>query len=101
MRRTPNAADLEYIKNHPEMTPKELSKELDLSLTAIKKHWEGPKEKTKEDVKKERSARLGRSRIQLNGGAAYQLTDDIIPERQTAKPPVPEELDQKNGIYRG
>lgn len=96
-----NAADLEYIKNHPELSPKEIAKELDLSLSVIKKHWEGPKEKTKEEIKQEKSAKLGRSKVQLNGGAVYQLTDDIIPERQTAKPPSNEELDQKNGIYRG
>ena len=94
MRKKVNPADIEYIKNHPNKTPNEISEELDLSINCVKEHWVEPT-----DGKK--PLKLGRSKITLNGGGSvYQLTEDIIPER-AVKPPTTKELDSKNGIYRG
>jgi predicted transcriptional regulator len=94
MRKKVNVADLEYIRNHPDKTPNEISEELDLSISCVKEHWAEPAEGRK-------SPKLGRSKITLNGGGSvYQLTEDIIPER-AVKPPTTKEIDTKNGIYRG
>jgi hypothetical protein len=39
MRKKVNAADLEYIRNHPDKTPNEISEELDLSVSCVKELW--------------------------------------------------------------
>jgi len=102
MRKKANAADIEYIERHNDKTPHELAEELDLSVIIVKDYWVAPPEKTEEELRAERAPKLGRSKIKLNGGGSvYQLTDDIIPERNTAKPPTTKEQDAKNGIFRG
>lgn len=111
MRKKANPADIDYIVKHSlDKSINELSEELDLSYIIVKDYWvdhsEAEKEARKEELRLEAEAKkkpkLGRSKIKLNGGASvYQLTDDIIPERNTAKKQPIKELDAKNGIFRG
>lgn len=93
MRKKANQADIEYIKNHPNLDPQIISESIDLSVSEIKKHIDTSK-------KSKISKKLGRSKITLsNGQSVYQMSDDIEFRPTSKKTPTPEN-DVKAGIYR-
>lgn len=92
MRKKANAADIMFIAAHAATkSVEEISKELDLSVTAIKANL--PKPQT--------GPKLGRSKIKLNGGTVvYQMTEDIEHRPVINRGPASPESDIRNGIYR-
>jgi hypothetical protein len=93
MRKKANKADIEYIKNHPNIDPQVISETIDLSLDEVNKYVDTSK-------KSKITRKLGRSKITLsNGQSVYQMSDDIE-FRPTSKKTPTSENDAKAGIYR-
>lgn len=93
MRKKANEADIHYINTHQStMTAEEISVKIDLDVKEVKKHITPPPKKKD----------LGNSKIRLkNGQTVIQMTDDIEHRPTKVKPTQTEEMDVKNGIYRG
>lgn len=93
MRKKANQADIEYIKNHPNLDPQIISESIDLSVDEVKKYIDTSK-------KSKLSRKLGRSKITLsNGQSVYQMSDDIEYRATSKKRSTPED-DARAGIYR-
>lgn len=91
MRKKANQADIEFIKNHQDMSNEEICTTIDLSLSEVKKH--------RPDVPK-KEIKLGRSKIKLsNGQSVYQMSEDIDSRPSLRKKHTPES-DLRSGLYR-